>query len=167
MVKKFKALLKNNRGLTLIELLAVIVILGIIAAIAVPSIGNIIDNSKRDAHIANAEQMVSAARLAKAANVMSADGDSDATNDVVGTYTMKGLVKEGFLENVPEAPGNAGAYVEASSKVVVSEETSSNKDVYTVSLDSEDKDYYIKEKTISDLRADGGRDEVKLDGSAK
>ena len=31
--------LKNEKGLTLVELLAVIVILGIIAAIAVPSIG--------------------------------------------------------------------------------------------------------------------------------
>ena len=41
MKRKMKALLKNEKGLTLIELLAVIVILGIIAAIAVPSIGGI------------------------------------------------------------------------------------------------------------------------------
>ncbi len=39
MRKKIQALLKNQKGLTLVELLAVIVILGIIAAIAVPSIG--------------------------------------------------------------------------------------------------------------------------------
>ena len=53
--------------MTLVELLAVIVILGIIGAIAVPSIAGIIDNSKKDAHIANAEQLVGAARLAVAA----------------------------------------------------------------------------------------------------
>ncbi len=44
MLKRF---IRNEKGLTLIELLAVIVILGIIAAIAIPSIGAIIDNSKK------------------------------------------------------------------------------------------------------------------------
>ncbi|MFC6039735.1 prepilin-type N-terminal cleavage/methylation domain-containing protein [Paenisporosarcina macmurdoensis] len=38
--------LKEQKGLTLIELLAVIVILAIIAAIAIPAIGNIINNSR-------------------------------------------------------------------------------------------------------------------------
>jgi type IV pilus assembly protein PilA len=68
MLKKMKKLLKNERGLTLVELLAVIVILGIIAAIAVPSIGNIIDNSKEDAQVAEALQIIDAARLAHAEN---------------------------------------------------------------------------------------------------
>lgn len=38
-MEKIKKLLKNQKGFTLVELLAVIVILGIIAAIAIPSIG--------------------------------------------------------------------------------------------------------------------------------
>ncbi|WLR52766.1 type II secretion system protein [Bacillus tianshenii] len=56
-------IIKNQKGLTLIELLAVIVILGVIAAIAVPSVGKIIENAKKDAHIANATRIVEATRL--------------------------------------------------------------------------------------------------------
>jgi len=59
----FKKLLKNERGLTLVELLAVIVILGVISAVAVPSIGNIIQKSKEDAVKADAIAMINAAKL--------------------------------------------------------------------------------------------------------
>ncbi|PLS16858.1 pilus assembly protein PilE [Bacillus sp. M6-12] len=49
-----KKLLLNQKGLTMIELLAVIVILGIIAAIAVLSIGGLIQKNRTEAFIANA-----------------------------------------------------------------------------------------------------------------
>lgn len=58
--------MKNERGLTLVELLAVIVILGIISTIAFVSIGKIISNSKADAHLANAREILSAGELAYA-----------------------------------------------------------------------------------------------------
>lgn len=63
MFKQMKKTLKNQKGLTLIELLAVIVILGIIAAIAVPSIGGIINKTKDDAKVAEGVQIISAAKL--------------------------------------------------------------------------------------------------------
>ncbi len=47
-------MLKNNKGVTLVELLIVIVILGIIAAIAVPAVGSIVDNAEKDAFLADA-----------------------------------------------------------------------------------------------------------------
>ncbi|WP_170007822.1 type II secretion system protein [Bacillus fonticola] len=55
--------LKNERGLTLVELLAVIVILGIVAAIAVPSIGGIITSAEEDATVAEGIQIINAAKL--------------------------------------------------------------------------------------------------------
>ncbi|MBG9543560.1 hypothetical protein ABE29_12390 [Cytobacillus firmus] len=63
MLKNLRKRLKDQKGLTLIELLAVIVILGIIAAIAVPSIGGLINKTKEDAKVAEAVQIVNAAKL--------------------------------------------------------------------------------------------------------
>lgn len=62
MIKKLNAL-KNQKGMTLVELLAVMVIIGIIAAISIPAIGNLIENSRRDAHVANVKALQEAARL--------------------------------------------------------------------------------------------------------
>ncbi|MCG3089255.1 type IV pilin protein [Sporosarcina cyprini] len=63
MKKLLQKRLKNEKGLTLVELLAVIVILGIIAAIAVPSIGSIIEKSRVNAAVADAQNALAAANL--------------------------------------------------------------------------------------------------------
>lgn len=55
--------LKEQKGLTLIELLAVIVILAIIAAIAIPAIGGVIENSRVGAMKADNLNAIAAAEL--------------------------------------------------------------------------------------------------------
>lgn len=55
----------KHRGITIIELLAVLVILGIIAAIAVPVVGQLIENTQRRTIEANITQLSSAVRLAR------------------------------------------------------------------------------------------------------
>ena len=80
MFKKWKnnKLLKNEKGLTLVELLAVIVILAIIAAIAVPAIGNIINKSKDRAILAEASNILSGAKIAYIDGACSESGTCDA-----------------------------------------------------------------------------------------
>lgn len=56
------AILKNRKGVTLVELLAVLVIMGIIAAIAVPTIGGLIQSSKEKAAQASYESVMGAAQ---------------------------------------------------------------------------------------------------------
>ena len=63
MFSTLKKHIKNEKGLSLVELLAVIVILAIIAAIAIPAIGNIIANSRVKSEISDAVQILNAAKL--------------------------------------------------------------------------------------------------------
>ncbi|OQM45710.1 type II secretory pathway pseudopilin PulG [Anoxybacillus sp. UARK-01] len=100
-----KRWLKNERGLTLIELLAVIVILGIIAAIAIPAIGGLIDNSKKDAHVSNAQQMINAAKIA-----VTSDKDLIPEDGKYSLATLKYLEDEGYLETV-KSPDSGSDYI--------------------------------------------------------
>ncbi|MBH0164028.1 prepilin-type N-terminal cleavage/methylation domain-containing protein [Fictibacillus sp. 7GRE50] len=146
MLNLLKKQLKNEKGLTLIELLVVIVILGIIAAIAVVSIGGLLDNSKKDAHIANAEQLINAARMAVVAD----------NNNVNGaTYTMDALVTAGHLESAPKDP-SGGDYNGTASKVVVAKGTSNGNLTYSVTLAKTTTLFYINGK------AKPVRDDVKV-----
>lgn len=85
-MNKIKKMVKNERGMTLIELLAVIVIIAIIALIAIPAIGNIINNSKDKAILADASQIISGAKIAFA------DGGCSSTTECSGTE-LKGYVE--------------------------------------------------------------------------
>ncbi len=51
----------NKKGFTLIELIAVVVIMSIIAIIATPNIINMIDKGKKDQYVSNAKEFISKA----------------------------------------------------------------------------------------------------------
>ncbi|MDP4170419.1 MAG: prepilin-type N-terminal cleavage/methylation domain-containing protein [Bacillota bacterium] len=116
MLQRLKNKVKDQRGLTLIELLAVIVILGIIAAIAIPSVLGIIDNTKKDAHVANAQELVSAARVAVSQNT-SLQG--------TGTeyLTLGYLVGQNLLDTVKDPDNTSGGYLDGGSSATAAPQT--------------------------------------------
>ena len=102
--KKFK----DQKGMTLIELLAVIVIIAIIAAIAIPAIGGVIDNSRVGAIKSDAQNVISAGELYFI----------DAPTETA--VELSELVTLGFVDDVGSFEGalaTGGAGVQVSNKV--------------------------------------------------
>ncbi|EOR25499.1 MAG: prepilin-type N-terminal cleavage/methylation domain-containing protein [Niallia nealsonii] len=84
-----KQRIKNEKGLTLIELLAVIVILGIIAAIAIPSISGIIQKSREDAVKSEAITIINAAK-----NYVAANGLPESGTDTIKEEDLKEFISD-------------------------------------------------------------------------
>jgi len=107
-------MLRNSKGITLVELLIVIVILGIIAAIAVPAVGNIVENAEKDAIIADAQQIESSAQTAAASedwNVFDYDwSNGEGSNGILsnildddnGFDEVIELDDQGYIDGVDE-----------------------------------------------------------------
>ena len=54
--------MKNNKGFTLVELLAVIVIMGILMIVAIPAVTRTIENSRKDSFVDIAKSYTNAVR---------------------------------------------------------------------------------------------------------
>ena len=52
---------KNNKGFTLIELLAAVVILGVLSVLALPTVVNLLGNSRDKLYITDAKKLISQA----------------------------------------------------------------------------------------------------------
>ena len=111
--------LNNEKGMTLIELLAVIVIIAIIAAIAIPAIGNIIENSRVGAAKSDILNAQSAAVLFLADN----PGDTEVTlADLLGKAGTGGAT-------------SGSSYLDDQASLTSFEYYPSSKKVYAVAVD--------------------------------
>jgi len=115
---------KNKKGFTLVELLATIVVLGIVAAIATPAVLGVIEKSKKNAMVANARQMISAAKT-----YVNENPETTATE-----VTLATLVTDGFMEPIKDVDSSdvITGDNETNSKVVFAK--SGNQFTYTVTL---------------------------------
>ena len=83
-------MIKNNKGVTLVELLIVIVVMGIIAAFSIPAVGTIIENTTKDNILNDAMQIENAAKL----------HCSGATPACTSSQTLTWAVLEPYVEGL-------------------------------------------------------------------
>lgn len=147
MRRKIKELMNKEEGFTLVELLAVIVILGIIVAIAIPAVGSVIDRANSGATKSEQALVEDAARL----YVTTRDGsneDLDWSTATEGSQTASLAVDKlydgGFLED--RDGERLGGNVKVT-RTKVNTEGDSN--IYTYEYDAEDVGK-ADEKTVED-----------------
>ena len=134
MFNTLKKRIKNEKGLSLVELLAVIVILAIVAAIAIPAIGNIIESSRVKAAKADAANVFSAAQIYFTENT----GVTTFTNATTGTTT-------GWADYVTDLGTIKTFTVNKTNKTITATGTSGG------------KNYTISATTLSELKIENGK----------
>ena len=99
--------MKNNKGFTLVELLAVIVIMGILMMVAIPSVTRTIENSRKDSFVDIAKSYANAVRTLWTADGLSCEGIvSSAVDD--GNYYILINSTESAKENLPKLLDQGG-----------------------------------------------------------
>lgn len=90
-----------KKGFTLVELLGVIVILGLIAMVAIPTINTALDNSREKAYNEQINTIVDTARTYMSKNSLKLPSQMEGSNCCISVETMQkaGLLTADDIEN--------------------------------------------------------------------
>ena len=122
---------KNNKGFTLIELIAVIVIVGVLMIIVVPGVSRYIDNSKKEAFVKEINGLVDTVRYAINS------GDSN--------YSIQGQTKRTFdLQNI-ELDKGENTIINGTLTVDL------NSNSYTVKVTEDKNNYCLSSINVNEL----------------
>jgi general secretion pathway protein G len=125
---------RMNRGMTLIELLAVIVILGIISSIVVIAVLHVIEKAKAQTFVSDAYSLYEAARLHVGAEKVEFLSPRSSEK-----LTYKQLVEDGVLEPIQDPFTGNVLSVENNSSYVLIKKGEDGKLEYSVCLIGETK----------------------------
>ncbi len=81
--------MKNTKGFTLVELLAVIVIMGILMMVAIPAVSRTIENTRKDSFVNTAKNYANAALTQWTADGFSCGGITSSAVDTGKDYYIK------------------------------------------------------------------------------
>ena len=111
MIEKIRAM-KNKKGFTLVELIVVLVILGILAALLVPALTGYIDRANKEKVKSECRMVVMAAQTEASEKYSTLD-----TTDTDKATTLAGKMVADSIKTLSETKGKFTVYVDKDGKV--------------------------------------------------
>ena len=133
----------KNKGFTLTELLAMLVVLGILMLVAIPNITAIVKRQKTNKFIEDAKSMIETAKIKNAKNNVSKPG--------IGECIVYSLDYLNDNENIDKGP-NGGEYDQFESYVIYTREDDQYKYYVKLIEINGDTNQGIEDKTIEEVK---------------
>lgn len=120
-----------KKGFTLVELLAVIILLGVVGLIAVPTVNSVIEKSRKRAHDMQIKE------IEKAAKSWAANNLDALTHDSTYYLEVRTLINEGYISNEEVLdPADSNQYLDDCVRIVYISEYNNYDFKYSICTES-------------------------------